>query len=320
MLIDLNDLDTELSTGELLAEMVPPSEFSKVSFDSYIPDPRFESQSQALVSASTFSRDLGGRKKGSSGIYLDGGFGVGKTHLLASIYHSAKVPKIYGSFLAFTSSIGYLGFANSISEFSKFKLLCIDEFELDDPGDTMIMSRFLKELSQAGACFAATSNTPPNALGQGRFAADNFQREISSVADRFQMVRIDGEDYRHRGLEYSFNPIGLDEKNELIASSQRVLSVSQAELLGYLASVHQSKYSKLAEQFDVLILDEVMTIQDQFAGIRMVSFVDRIYEAGILFKFSSGSPSQIFREDHLLGAYQKKYRRALSRLAAMATR
>ena len=79
--------------------------------------------------------------------------------------------------------------------------LAIDEFELDDPGDTMIMTRLLGELVAGGTRIAATSNTPPNALGEGRFAAADFLREIQALSDRFDIVRIDGLDYRRRDIE-----------------------------------------------------------------------------------------------------------------------
>ena len=80
-------------------------------------------------------------------------------------------------------------------------LLCIDEFELDDPGDTMVMTRLLGELVASGTRLAATSNTPPNALGEGRFAAQDFLREIHAMSASFETIRIDGTDYRHRALD-----------------------------------------------------------------------------------------------------------------------
>ena len=202
MLLHVTDLKTELTVDELLAELVPPKEFLAVSFDNYVPDSVFPSQKLAVDAAREFTKAVSGRKSSSTGIYLDGGFGVGKTHLLASIYHRAKSKKLFGPFIAFTSIIGYLGFQEALAQFSKYDLICIDEFELDDPGDTMMMSRLLKELASKNVSFAATSNTPPNALGAGRFAAEGFQREISSVADRFKIMRIDGEDYRHRSANY----------------------------------------------------------------------------------------------------------------------
>ena len=320
MRITLDQLNSELTVSELLKEMVPPAEFSSVSFSNYVPDSSFPSQSEALHKAGEFAKSLAKNQKTAKGIYFDGGFGVGKTHLLASVYHACPRAKLFGSFISFTSTIGYLGFQEAVTQFKKYELLCIDEFELDDPGDTMIMSRFLKELAEKGVNFAATSNTPPNALGQGRFAADNFKREIESVANIFEICRIDGEDYRHRGTDYRFQEISLKERDHLLSSEKAVLEISQEGLLGFLGSIHQSRYVKIAEQIDVLIVDGVKTIHDQFEGIRFVSFIDRAYEAGIALRFSGESLNNIFRDDHLTGAYQKKYRRCLSRLAAMSNR
>jgi cell division protein ZapE len=266
-----------------------------------------------------FAQGIGKKSQAGLGIYLDGGFGVGKTHLLASVFHASKGKKIFGSFIAFTSIIGYLGFAEAVKVFSKYDLLCIDEFELDDPGDTMIMSRFLKELASKGVRFAATSNTPPAALGAGRFAADSFQREIQSVADKFEMIRIDGEDYRHRDPSFKFQESSGDQLNKA-SSANLALQANFTELLGFLGSIHQSRYAKVAEQFKLLILIDVHQITDQFEGMRFVSFVDRCYEAGIALRFTGVDLSGVFRADHVAGAYQKKYLRCLSRLSAMVQR
>ena len=135
-------------------------------------------------------------------MYLDGGFGVGKTHLLAAIYHAMPVRrKYFGSFIEYTALVGALGYQKTVELFRGADLLCIDEFELDDPGDTMVMTRLLGELVSTGTRLAATSNTPPNALGEGRFAAQDFLREIHAMAASFETIRIDGTDYRHRALD-----------------------------------------------------------------------------------------------------------------------
>jgi cell division protein ZapE len=321
MLVKIEDLDSQVTVSELLAELVPPAEFAKVSFDSYIPDQRFQSQAEARKFSSDFANSIGKRSATNLGIYLDGGFGVGKTHLLASIYYNSGKKSAFGAFLAYTSIIGYLGFAQALEQFSKYDLLCIDEFELDDPGDTMIMSRFLKELAAKGVRFAATSNTPPAALGEGRFAADNFQLEIKSVADRFQMVRIDGDDYRHRDSNFEFKALEPDQVQDIEnRTGIRTLSLNFDELLSYLGSIHQSRYAKVSEQFDSVVLTDVRLINDQFEGIRFVSFIDRCYEAGVALAFTGLNLSDVFREDHLQGAYRKKYLRCLSRLAAMCSR
>src|SRR3712207_9486290 len=50
-------------------------------------------------------------------------------------------------------------------------------------GDTVLMSRLLRELADAGTALAATSNTLPDALGEGRFAAEDFLREIQARSE-----------------------------------------------------------------------------------------------------------------------------------------
>src|SRR5699024_230572 len=114
------------------------------------------------------------RKQVATGIYLDGGYGVGKTHLLASLAHAVGAEEsTYGTFVEYTHLVGALGYAATIAELRTRCLVCIDEFELDDPGDTLIMSRLIRDLGDAGVRVVATSNTQPEALGEGRFAAQD---------------------------------------------------------------------------------------------------------------------------------------------------
>src|SRR5690606_17347915 len=113
-----------------------------------------------------------------TGIYLDGGFGVGKTHLLASLWHAVPGPKAFGTFVEYTNLVGALTFRSAVDGLGGYNLVCIDEFELGDPGATVLMSRLMRELADSGVRIAATSNTLPGSLGEGRFAAQDFQREI----------------------------------------------------------------------------------------------------------------------------------------------
>jgi cell division protein ZapE len=137
----LVEIQPNPTLGEVLDQLVPPREFTKARFDNYLPDSNFPSQSSALSAARSFVRPgiIGSfftRAKAPNylGIYLDGGFGVGKTHLLAAIWHEFSGKKAFGSFLAYTSLIGLLGFADALKHLSRYELICIDEFELDDPG------------------------------------------------------------------------------------------------------------------------------------------------------------------------------------------
>lgn len=325
----VSKLTPNVSTSELLAQLVPPREFERARFANYIPDPKHQSQTDAVSIGTTFAH--GGRSGGlfskkvelPAGLYLDGGFGVGKTHLLASIWHDFKGKKAFGSFLAYTGLIGALGFANALQQLKSFQLICIDEFELDDPGDTMMMSRLLSELDAEGVKFAATSNTPPNALGQGRFAAIAFAREISAMADRFQMVTIDGEDYRHRPVDSRPTSVSEGEmevwlKSE-VANGKKVAFDDFATLLKHLGTMHPSKYLHLVKDFDDIAIAGVTQLFDQVAALRFVALVDRMYESQISLRNTGHSLTSVFSEEMLGGAYRKKYLRAISRLGAMAS-
>lgn len=313
------------STSQLLAELIPPREFALANFDNYIPHIEYPSQASALELARTFSGGKQARKLFSkpaaakTGIYLDGGFGVGKTHLLAAIWHCFSGRKAFGSFIAYTSLIGALGFAEAVQALSKFELLCIDEFELDDPGDTMMMSRLLNELSSRGIRFAATSNTPPNALGEGRFAAADFQREIHGIADQFQMVRIDGEDHRHRPVTTEAKVFSEDELFDWLAlADERSVALDDFDqLLKHLATIHPSRYGRLLEGISRLGLLDCHELTDQVDALRFVAFVDRAYEAQLQLRGTGTALTTLFSAEYLSGGYRKKYLRAVSRLGAM---
>lgn len=316
------------TVSEVLAQLVPPREFTKASFSNYQPDPQHPSQAEALAKAKEFAnpkpaRGLFGKKDNpASGIYLDGGFGVGKTHLLASIWHEFRGKKAFGSFLAYTSLIGLLGFAEALKQLANYELICIDEFELDDPGDTMLMSRLLSELGGLGIRFATTSNTPPNALGQGRFAASDFAREISAMADKFMVVRVDGDDYRHRPVDGHTKPVSEDvlvsEIENAINSGTNVAVDEFGLLLQHLAKVHPSKYLKLIEGVGVLAIRGVFVISDQSAALRFVSFVDRLYEQQVKLISTDLGLTEVFSSEYLQGGYRKKYLRAISRIGSLS--
>lgn len=311
----------ELSTEELMRQLTPPPEFANARFENYRPDPNFSSQQAALDAAKQFvtgERRLFGKSATFPGVYLDGGFGVGKTHLLASIWHAFNGAKAFGSFLEYTSLVGYLGFQDAVKLLSKYRLVCIDEFELDDPGDTMIMSRLLKELELAGVRFAATSNTPPNALGQGRFAAEDFKREIQGLGERFQMLSVDGEDYRHRDSDSDSRNLSERELQNWIGYQPDPFLESFPKLLGHLATLHPTKFRALAKNCGAIAIKDLYQLEDQVAALRLVAFVDRLYEQQIPLRTSGSVPAtKVFSSTMLEGGYRKKYLRAVSRIGAL---
>jgi cell division protein ZapE len=334
-LIRLTDRNPVISGAEIAAELVPPPQFEHASFDSYRPDPDFPSQQAALDRLKEFAgawraaQRPGGffsRKRPARielpGVYLDGGFGVGKTHLLAALWHVAHGPKYFGTFIEYTALVGALGYAQAVKLLTGAKLICIDEFELDDPGDTMLMTRFLGELMASGTRVAATSNTPPNALGEGRFAAADFLREIQGLSANFETLRIDGLDFRRRdisgGAEALADDTAVDRTAAALAERGHRVSVDGFdELMAHLATVHPSKYIKLVDGVEIIGLRGVHELHDQSAALRLVAFIDRVYDAEVPI-VASGTPlDAVFDDEMMAGGYRKKYLRAMSRMTAL---
>lgn len=255
------------------------------------------------------------------GVYLDGGFGVGKTHLLAAIYHAMPARrKYFGSFIEYTALVGAVGYQNTVQLLRGADLLCIDEFELDDPGDTMVMTRLLGELVASGTRLAATSNTPPNALGEGRFAAQDFLREIHAMSASFQTIRIDGTDYRQRAVDGHAVALAPDEYEATIAEAAASGLVSDdafADVIAHLATVHPSRYIRLVDDIATIGLRDVTQLTDQSAALRFVAFVDRAYDAQIPIRATGRPLDEVFGDEMLGGGYRKKYLRAISRLVAL---
>ena len=319
-------------TERLVAEMVPPPRFGGVSFASYLPDPNRPSQSEARRVLEEFAGTLdgaavgvhrwfrrGGRgRTGPAGVYLDGGYGVGKTHLLAALWHAAPGPKAFGTFVELTNLVGALGFQQAVQALSAHRLLCIDEFELDDPGDTVLVSTLLSRLVESGVRFAATSNTLPGKLGEGRFAADDFLREIQGLSAHFRPQRIDGDDYRHRGLPAAPPPYADDVVVESAARTPGAVLDDFGDLLGHLAAVHPSRYGALLDGVEAVFLKGVRPVRDQATALRLVVLADRMYDRELPV-VASGTPfDKVFGEEMLRGGYRKKYQRAVSRLVSLA--
>ena len=329
----LVDRSPSITGAEIVAELVPPPQFEHASFESYRPDLDYPSQLDAVERLNAFAAWRGrpggffSRSRRSKtelpGIYLDGGFGVGKTHLLAALWHGAPGPKYFGTFIEYTALVGALGYAETVKELTGAKLICIDEFELDDPGDTMLMTRLLGELISTGTRVAATSNTPPNSLGEGRFAAADFLREIQAMSANFETVRIDGLDYRRRdasGHAEAVLPEEFDRLNEaLVERGSTVTCDDFGALMRHLSTVHPSKYIKMIAELDVIALRNVYLLTDQTDALRLVAFIDRVYDAEIPI-IASGVPlHDVFDAEMMQGGYRKKYQRSQSRMVALTT-
>ncbi|MDD2817192.1 MAG: cell division protein ZapE [Candidatus Nanopelagicales bacterium] len=326
----LADRNPHVSVQQMVDELIPPPRFSEVSFSTYIPAPDQPSQVAAVSALEAFASRItrepekkrlfkrGAPPEGRAGIYLDGGFGVGKTHLLASLWHAVPGRKRFGTFVEYTNLVGALGFRTAVEALSRNDLVCIDEFELDDPGDTVLMSTLLGELVKAGVSLAATSNTLPDKLGEGRFAAEDFLREIQGLSAHFDVFRIEGEDYRHRGLPDAPPPLSNQQIEISLASNQFATIDEFSRLEQHLITVHPSRYGSLLNGVAAVGFMNIEPVTDQATALRLVVLADRLYDRDIPVLASGIKLDELFSAEMLKGGYRKKYFRAISRLVALA--
>lgn len=165
---------------------------------------------------------------------------------------------------------------------------------------------------------AATSNTLPGKLGEGRFAAADFLREIQGLSARFRPLRIDGEDYRHRGLPAAPAPYSDEQVTRAAYATEGASLDDFPGLLEHLSRVHPSRYGALTDGVRAVCLTDVAPVPDQSTALRLVVLADRLYDREVPV-LASGLPfDRLFSEEMLNGGYRKKYFRAISRLTALA--
>ena len=251
----LTERDPRVPADRLVAELVPPPRFADVSFDTYRPDPAQPSQTQAVEMLREFAATVGERPReaaasagagppeGPGGVYLDGGYGVGKTHLLASLWHAAPAPE----------AVRHLRRA-------------------DAPGRRARLPRPVEALSSTGwsastssswttrgtrcwsrrcwpGCARRASGSPPRrtrcpaSSARAGSPPTDFLREIQGLSAHFESVRIDGEDYRHRGLPDAPAAPDLDDGQAGGGEGRRQLRRLRRPA-GHLAQVHPSSTAR----------------------------------------------------------------------------
>lgn len=319
----LSELDIPETT---LPEFIPPPRFQQTGFESY--RPQHPSQSEALVAVQEFitpQTEAGFRwpwqkkpEAAEAGLYLDGGFGVGKTHLLAAAYNAFVGQKAYLSFAELVYVMGVYGKDRAQAEFGNRNLYCIDEFELDDPGNTLIVKTFLAYVFAQGGRVMTTSNTPPKAQGEGRFNADDFRREIQSIATRFNTVAIGGPDFRQR--ERAATLLTLSELTQLKTLSIQAPKVeaSWQDLFLLLQSLHPIRYGELLKQVGTLYVARPEVIPNQNDALRFVHFIDKLYDMKVGLCLAGTLPlEELFDSSYRNSAYAKKHYRCLSRIGEL---
>jgi cell division protein ZapE len=343
--IDLHNISFDISVEQCFENLRPHPKFSRCTFENYIPDENYPTQSQiksmlqnTLERMKTYSpaklnqgKSLFGflkSKKPSNGaskpsnIYIDGSYGIGKTHLLSSCYNICeRGTKAFMSFGEMNYYFHYLGVEKCIEHFSELSLLLIDEFELDDPAMTHIMAKFFREINE-NTLIITTSNTLPNELGKLRFQTDNFAKQLGEIAGSFDTIIVEGEDYRKRNKIWMKNVSEdsfLDAFAMYTPDTKAKSKITSENLIKLLESTHPFKYFVIPESVEAIFIDGLTPFPNLNNALRFNQLIDHCYYYNTkLFIRSQHQLSEIFPPELIESSFQKKLLRCLSRLDELA--
>lgn len=149
------------------------------------------------------------------GAYLWGGVGRGKT-MLMDIFYETLPPglKQRQHFHHFVNNIhrqlnAYKNRQNPLEPVAdniaqRARVLCLDEFHVNDITDAMLLGGLLAALFERGVCLVATSNYKPDDLYKNGLQRSRFLPAIELIKTHTDVLNVDNEtDYRLETLRKS---------------------------------------------------------------------------------------------------------------------
>ena len=296
------------------------------------------------------------------GLYLWGGVGRGKTLLMDAFYASLpyrRKRRIH--FHNFMAEVHHemkalagepdplIALADRIAKSTR--VLCLDEFHVDDIADAMILGRLITALFERGVVLMTTSNIPPDELYAHGLQRKNFLPVIELLKRELKVMHIEnGSDYRLRALTREplflvandvagaadnearmaalFDKIAgqTRRKDEDVEVLGRKIPVKQVghnvvwfefrELCGGAHS--QPDYLEIAHQFPTVFVSHIPRLTEDFASEarRFTWLIDVFYDNHVRLVASSAVPlEEVFTDDMAAGEFS----RTASRLTEMQT-
>lgn len=295
------------------------------------------------------------RKKSVKGAYIYGPVGVGKTYLVDMFYDCLiEKKKARFHFHHFMQQIDaqlrrLQGHKDPLRVIAKevaktTRLLCFDEFLVDDVAYAMILAELLQVLVKEGVVLVISSNTKPDNLYANGVHRQRFLPAIALINRECVVLHLNEQrDYR-MGREplldaylYPLTEITAQKMEEQFALLVPQPEVNQEIMIQgrgipYLKSGSKSiwfafevlcnfprsqlDYLELADRFAHIFISGVpsLTVNHTAQAIMFINFIDVMYDRGIKVIISAAVP---MNELYLSGEMFESFKRTLSRLNEM---
>ena len=302
-------------------------------------------------SASSLGKLLRRRREepGDRGLYIYGSVGRGKSMLMDIFFETmpedGKRRVHFHEFMQeihrTVQAVRRRGTGTPVQEAAdgisgETRLLCFDEFQVEDITDAMILGQLFESLFAAGVTIIATSNSPPKELYRDGLNRDLFLPFLNLISQRLDLHHLCGpRDYRIGGAESGvyFAPAGFaaDEAMEAawieVTAGQpetvRSLSVLGREIViprscGPAARVDfetlcggplgPADCLAIAEAFETVFIDRIPRLPParRDPARRLVILIDALYERSRKLVVSAdGEPEQLYPGGDGAGAFAR---------------
>lgn len=295
-----------------------------------------------------------------NGVYLWGGVGRGKTFLMDAFFaclpYERKSRIHFHNFMADVhrelklldgKEDPLIALAYNIAKHTR--VLCLDEFHVDDIADAMILGRLVEAILERGVVLLTTSNYPPDGLYPNGLQRQNFLPAIALIKHKLKVLHVDGgHDYRQRAMarepmflvadDAAANEARMEALFERITMGTR-RTAHQIEIPGRTIPVKkaartavwfdfrelcggahaQEDYLEIAHRYPTLFLSHIpqLTAEQAAEARRFTWLVDVLYDNNVrLVASSAAMPEEICSGAMASGEFS----RTASRLAEMQSR